>query len=181
MSRIGRMPVKIPAGVEVQVEGTTVRVRGPRGELVQTFHPAMRIEQRDGTVVVHRSGDEKFHRALHGLTRALINNMVLGVTRGYEKVLVLNGVGYRAALQGGRLVLTVGYSHPVEIVPPPGITLEVPAPNRIVVRGIDKQLVGEVAARIRRVRPAEPYLGKGIAYEGERIRRKAGKAGKVAR
>ena len=175
------MPVPIPAGVEVAIEGTTVRVKGPRGELSYTFHPEMRIERRDGSLVVQRPTDEKFHRALHGLTRALLANMMVGVTQGYQKVLVLNGVGYRAALQGGRLVLTVGFSHPVEIAPPPGITIEVPQPNRIVVRGTDKQLVGEVAARIRRVRPAEPYLGKGIAYEGERIRRKAGKAGKVAR
>ena len=171
----------IPAGVEVAIEGNTVRVKGPKGELSYTFHPDMRIERRDGTLVVQRPSDEKFHRALHGLTRALLANMVVGVTQGYQKVLVLNGVGYRAALQGGRLSLTVGFSHPVEITPPPGITIEVPQPNRIVVRGIDKQLVGEIAARIRRVRPAEPYLGKGIAYEGERIRRKAGKAGKVAR
>lgn len=181
MSRIGRMPVKIPAGVEVRIDGNTVWMKGPKGELTYTFHPDMRIERRDGALVVQRPSDEKFHKALHGLTRALLNNMVVGVTQGYEKALVLNGVGYRAAMQGGKLVLTVGFSHPVEIVPPPGITVEVPQPNRIVVRGIDKQLVGEVAARIRRVRPAEPYLGKGIAYEGERIRRKAGKAGKVAR
>ena len=181
MSRIGKVPVAIPQGVEVTVEGSTVTVGGPKGQLRQSFHPDMRIERRDGSLVVQRPSDEKQHRALHGLTRALLANMVIGVTQGYQKVLVLNGVGYRAALQGGRLVLTVGFSHPVEIEAPEGITIEVPQPNRIVVRGIDKQLVGEVAARIRRVRPAEPYLGKGIAYEGERIRRKAGKAGKVGR
>lgn len=181
MSRIGRQPVRIPPGVEVSVEGSTVRVKGPKGELVQTFHPDMRIEKADGAVVVHRPGDEKLHKALHGLTRALIANMVTGVTKGYEKALELRGVGYRAAKQGKALVLTVGFSHPVVVEPLPGVEVEVPAPNRIVVRGPDKQAVGEMAARIRRVKPAEPYLGKGIAYEGERIRRKAGKAGKVTR
>lgn len=181
MSRIGKMPVPVPQGVEVAIEGSTVRVKGPRGELSYTFHPAMRIERTDGALVVRRPSDEKFHRALHGLTRALLANMVTGVTAGYSRTLVLSGVGYRAAKQGNKLVLTVGFSHPVEVVPPPGVEIEVPATNRIVVRGCDKQQVGEVAARIRRIRPAEPYLGKGIAYEGERIRRKAGKAGKVAR
>lgn len=181
MSRIGRQPVKIPAGVEVAVEGSTVRVKGPKGELVQTFHPDMRIEKVDGAIVVRRPSDEKQHKALHGLTRALIANMVVGVTKGYEKALELRGVGYRAAKQGRTLVLTVGFSHPVEVEPLPGVEIDVPAPNRIVVRGIDKQAVGEMAARIRKVKPAEPYLGKGIAYEGEQIRRKAGKAGKVTR
>lgn len=181
MSRIGRQPVKIPAGVEVAVEGSTVRVKGPKGELVQTFHPDMRIEKVDGAIVVRRPSDEKHHKALHGLTRALIANMVVGVTKGYEKALELRGVGYRAAKQGKTLVLTVGFSHPVEVEPLPGVEIDVPAPNRIVVRGIDKQAVGETAARIRKVKPAEPYLGKGIAYEGEQIRRKAGKAGKVTR
>ena len=181
MSRIGRQPVKIPAGVEVSIEGTTVRVKGPKGELVKTFHPDMQIDRVDGTIVVRRPSDEKFHRALHGLTRALIANMVEGVTKGYEKALELRGVGYRAAKQGNSLVLTVGFSHPVVIEPLPGVEIDVPNPNRIVVRGIDKQAVGETAARIRKVRPADPYLGKGIAYEGEQIRRKAGKAGKVTR
>lgn len=181
MSRIGRQPVKIPPGVEVAIEGSTVRVKGPKGELVQSFHPDMKIERVDGAIVVRRPSDEKHHKALHGLTRALIANMVVGVTQGYEKALELRGVGYRAAKQGRALVLTVGFSHPVTVEPLPGVEIDVPAPNRIVVRGLDKQAVGEVAARIRKVKPAEPYLGKGIAYEGERIRRKAGKAGKVTR
>lgn len=181
MSRIGRQPVKVPAGVEVVIDNTTVRVKGPKGELAHAFHPDMRIKVVDGAVVVERPTDEKPHRALHGLTRALIANMVTGVTQGYQKGLELRGVGYRAAKQGQKLVLTVGLSHPVEVEPLPGVEIEVPAANRIVVKGIDKQAVGEMAARIRGVRPAEPYLGKGITYEGERIRRKAGKAGKVTR
>ncbi|WP_324716999.1 50S ribosomal protein L6 [Carboxydochorda subterranea] len=181
MSRIGRMPVKVPAGVDVAVDGPTVRVKGPKGELRFPIHEGIHVEKADGAVVVKRTSDQKFYRALHGLTRAVIANMVTGVTQGYQKVLELRGVGYRAAKQGNKVVLTVGFSHPVEIEPLPGVELEVPAPTRIVVRGIDKAAVGEMAARIRRVRPAEPYLGKGIAYEGERIRRKAGKAGKVAR
>ncbi|WP_324668439.1 50S ribosomal protein L6 [Geochorda subterranea] len=181
MSRIGRQPVKIPPGVEVTIDGATVRVKGPKGELVQRLHPDIEVEHVDGTIVVRRPSDEKHHRALHGLTRALIANMVVGVTQGYEKALELRGVGYRAARQGSSLVLTVGFSHPVVIEPLPGVEIDVPAANRIVVRGLDKQAVGEMAARIRKVRPAEPYLGKGIAYQGEQIRRKAGKAGKVTR
>ncbi|HHV93933.1 MAG TPA: 50S ribosomal protein L6 [Firmicutes bacterium] len=179
MSRIGKMPVEIPSGVEVKVDGQTVTVRGPKGTLTQEFHPDMIIALEGNTVVVRRPSDEKQHRALHGLTRALIANMIEGVTKGYQKDLEISGVGYRAALQGKKLVLTMGFSHPVEFEPEPGIEFEVPAPTRITVRGIDKQLVGETAARIRAVRPPEPYLGKGIRYAGERIRRKAGKAGKV--
>ncbi|MDI6823781.1 MAG: 50S ribosomal protein L6 [Bacillota bacterium] len=178
MSRIGRKPVPIPPGVEVTVEGQLVRVKGPRGVLEREFHPDMRIDKGDGFLKVERPSHDPFHRALHGLTRALLANMVTGVTQGFEKHLQLEGVGYRASKAGKKLVLTVGYSHPVEIEPPLGIEFEVPAPNRIVVRGNDRELVGQVAARVREVRPPEPYKGKGIMYVGERIRRKAGKAGK---
>lgn len=181
MSRIGRMPVKLPAGVDVVVDDDEVRVKGPKGELRFPVHQGITVEAADRKVVVRRSSDEKAYRALHGLTRAVIANMVRGVTEGYQRVLELRGVGYRAAKQGNKVVLTVGFSHPVEVEPMAGVELDVPTVNRIVVRGTDKAAVGEMAARIRRVRPAEPYLGKGIAYEGEQIRRKAGKAGKVAR
>ena len=179
MSRIGRMPVEIPSGVEVKVDGQTVTVQGPKGTLTQEFHPDMVIALEGNTLTVQRPSDEKNHRALHGLTRSLIANMIEGVTKGYQKNLEITGVGYRAALQGNKLVLSMGFSHPVEFEPEPGIEFEVPAPTRISVKGIDKQLVGETAARIRAVRPPEPYLGKGIRYAGEHIRRKAGKAGKV--
>jgi len=165
----------------VRLEGNTVRVKGPKGELARTLHDAVQVTVDDGRVVVSRSSDEPSHRALHGLTRTLVANMVKGVTDGFEKRLEITGVGYRASKQGEKLVLSMGYSHPVEMVPPPGIEFEVPQPTRIAVRGIDKELVGEIAARIRRVRPVEPYLGKGIRYEGEHVRRKAGKAGKVGK
>lgn len=178
MSRIGRKPIPIPPGVEVGVEGQVVSVRGPRGHLQREFHPEVRIVREDRLLRVERAGEEKFQRALHGLSRALLANMVKGVSEGFEKSLQLEGVGYRASKAGNKLVLLVGYSHPVEIEPPPGIEFEVPAPNRVVVKGADKEVVGEMAARIRRVRPPEPYKGKGIMYVGERIRRKAGKAGK---
>jgi large subunit ribosomal protein L6 len=173
------MPVEIPNGVEVKIDGQTVTVRGPKGTLTQEFHPDMVIALEGNTVTVQRPSDDKKHRALHGLTRSLIANMIEGVTKGYQKNLEISGVGYRAALQGTKLVLSMGFSHPVEFEPAPGIEFEVPAPTRITVRGIDKQLVGETAAQIRAVRPPEPYLGKGIRYAGEHIRRKAGKAGKV--
>jgi large subunit ribosomal protein L6 len=179
MSRIGRMPVPIPAGVEVHVDGPRVRVRGPRGELERTVHPDMRILVEDGRLVVHRPTDLRHHRALHGLTRALLANMVRGVVEGYTKELELVGTGYRAALQGGKLVLQLGFSHPVEFTPPPGITLEVPVPTRIVVRGIDKELVGQVAAQLRSLRPPDPYKGKGIRYAGEILKLKPGKAGRA--
>lgn len=178
MSRVGRKPVPIPPGVEVAVQGQLVKVKGPRGALEREFHPDMRVTLADGSLKVERPSDEPFHRALHGLTRVLLANMVTGVTQGFEKALQLEGVGYRASKSGNKLVLTVGYSHPVEMEPPAGIEFEVPAPNRVLVRGIDKELVGQVAARVRDVRPPEPYKGKGIMYAGERIRRKAGKAGK---
>ena len=181
MSRIGRMPIEIPQGVEVHIEDNVVRVKGPKGELSQGFHPEMRVTVSEGRVVVSRPSDERFHRSLHGLTRTLIANMMEGVTKGYSRTLEIEGVGYRAAKSGEKLVLTVGYSHPVEIAPPPGIEFEVPSPTRIVVKGLDKQRVGEVAAMIRAVRKPEPYQGKGIRYENEKIRRKAGKTGKAAK
>jgi large subunit ribosomal protein L6 len=181
VSRIGKQPVEIPSGVEVSVDGSRVTVKGPRGTLEQTFHREIRVVKDDGAVRVERPDDEGFHRALHGLTRTLIANMVEGVTRGFEKRLEIVGVGYRAALRGQDLELSVGYSHPVPFPKPDGIEFEVPAPTRIVVRGIDKQLVGEVAANIRKVRKPEPYKGKGIRYEGEYVRKKAGKAAKGAK
>jgi len=177
MSRIGRKPVPIPAGVSVAVDGPTVRVKGPKGELVRRFRPEMRIRVADGQVVVERPSDSKAHRALHGLTRALIANMVQGTVTGYRKVLELVGVGYRAEKRGKTLVLNVGFSHPVEYAEPPGITISTPNPTTIVVEGIDKEQVGQVAAEIRSVRPPEPYKGKGIRYQGEAVRRKAGKTG----
>ncbi len=180
MSRIGRQPITIPSGVEVGVDGSRVSVKGPRGTLEQTFHADMRIVMENGTVRVERPSDERLHRSLHGLTRTLLANMVEGVTNGFEKRLEIVGVGYRAALRGSDLELQVGYSHPVTFRPPEGIEFEVPAQNRVTVRGIDKQLVGEVAAEIRKIRKPEPYKGKGIRYEGEYVRKKAGKAAKGA-
>ena len=179
MSRIGKLPVEIPAGVEVKLSGNTLTVKGPKGELVRELHPEMNIEVQDNAVVVTRPSDKKEHRSLHGLTRTLIANMVEGVTKGYQRNLEIVGVGYRAAMQGKKLVLTVGYSHPVEFIPEDGLEIEVPAPTKIQVKGIDKEKVGQLAANIRKVRPPEPYLGKGIRYEGERIIRKAGKAGRA--
>ncbi len=179
MSRIGKLPVPIPSGVEVSLSGQTVRVKGPKGELSKEMHKEIQIAVNGNEVVVTRPSENKLHRSLHGLTRTLIANMIEGVTNGYEKGLEIRGVGYRANKQGNKLVLNVGYSHPVEIEAPTGIEFDVPAPTRIGVRGIDKELVGAVAANVRAVREPEPYLGKGIAYVGERIRRKAGKAGKV--
>jgi large subunit ribosomal protein L6 len=174
------MPVVLPKGVDVQIKGSHVRVKGPKGELQHTFPADMAISLDDGEVNVKRPSDAKHHRALHGMTRALINNMVVGVSTGFEKVLEINGVGYRAELSGKTLVLNVGYSHPVEVEPPEGITFEVDTRARqIKIAGYDKQVVGHVAADIRKIRPPEPYKGKGIKYLDERIRRKAGKAGKV--
>jgi large subunit ribosomal protein L6 len=180
MSRIGKQPVAIPDGVTVEISSGLVRVKGPGGELSQRVNPDMRVRVEGGEVRVERPSDEREHRALHGLTRSLIANMVEGVTKGYEKRLEIQGVGYRAALNGQDLELQVGFSHSVKVTPPSGIEFEVPAPNRIVVRGIDKQLVGETAATIRKVRKPEPYKGKGIRYEGEYVRKKAGKAAKAA-
>ncbi|MEJ5241313.1 MAG: 50S ribosomal protein L6 [Anaerolineales bacterium] len=177
MSRIGRLPVIIPNGVEVNVQGSFVRVKGPKGELQRTFSPRVNIALEDGRLVVTRHTDAPEDKALHGTTRAVLANMVQGVSAGFEKKLQIEGVGYRAELEGKTLVLYVGYSHPVRIEPPAGITFAVEK-NEISVRGIDKELVGQVAADIRSVRPPEPYHGKGIRYAGEKIRRKAGKSGK---
>ncbi len=177
MSRIGKSPISLPSGVEVKVNGDTVEVKGPKGLLTQTLTSAITVAVDDGTVTVARENDERENRALHGLTRALINNMVIGVTDGYTKELTAVGVGYRAALKGNTLELQVGFSHPVMIDAPEGITFEVPEPTKIIVSGIDKQKVGQVAADVRSVRPPEPYKGKGIRYSDEYVRRKAGKAG----
>jgi large subunit ribosomal protein L6 len=178
MSRIGKQPIEIPSGVEIDAANEVVTVKGPRGQLVQRVHPEMRIRQEDGAVRVERPNDEGFYRGLHGLTRTLIANMVEGVTKGFEKRLAIVGVGYRAQLRGKDLELAVGYSHPVPVRCPEGIEFEVPTPTSIVVRGNDKQAVGEIAARIRKVRKPEPYKGKGIRYEDEYVRKKAGKAAK---
>lgn len=180
MSRIGKAPIELSEGVEVTVKGNTVHVKGPKGELEQETRPEIEVEVKDGQVVFSRSSDEKQIRAYHGLTRALVANMVDGVTKGYRKALEIQGVGYRADMRGGTLVLTVGYSHEVEYPQPDGITITTPSQTQIVVEGIDKQKVGQVAAELRAVRPPEPYKGKGIRYEGEQIRRKAGKTGAVA-
>jgi large subunit ribosomal protein L6 len=179
MSRIGRMPIPVPSGVEVSIEGTHVAVKGPRGQLARDVAPELRVVQQDGVVVVQRPSDDKRSRELHGLTRTLVANMVTGVTTGYRKGLEITGVGYRAQLVGRKLQLNLGYSHPIEIDPPAGITFEVENPTRLAVTGIDKELVGHVAARIRAQRKPEPYKGKGVRYAGEIIRRKAGKAGKI--
>ena len=177
MSRIGRMPIEIPAGVTVDYKDNTMTVKGPKGELTRTFHPDMNIAVEGNVITVTRPSDVKEHRSLHGLTRALVANMVTGVSEGFTKTLEINGVGYRAAKQGNKLALTLGFSHPVEMEAPAGITIDVPAPNKIIVSGADKEVVGSVAADIRKWREPEPYKGKGIRYEGEVVRRKAGKAG----
>jgi large subunit ribosomal protein L6 len=179
MSRIGRMPVKVPSGVDVQIDGVRVVVKGPRGSIEKRFHPDMKVTVQGDTLVVERPSEEKTHKSLHGLTRSLLANMIRGVTEGFSKELEIQGTGYRAAKQGNNLVLTVGYSHPVEIKAGNGIEFEVPAPTRITVKGIDKEQVGQVAADIRKVKPPDPYKGKGIRYSGERIRMKAGKTGKA--
>ncbi len=180
MSRIGKSPIDLPDGVEVKVSGDVVTVKGPKGSLSQTIQPSMSVGIEDGTLTVSRDSDERQVRALHGLTRSLIYNMVVGVTDGYSKELTAVGVGYRAALKGNQLELQVGFSHPVSIEAPDGITFDVPEPTKIIVSGIDKQKVGQVAANVRAVRPPEPYKGKGIRYSDEQVRRKAGKAGITA-
>ena len=178
MSRIGKMPVAIPAGVEVTLgKDNLVTVKGPKGTLTQQMHPAMTLKQEGAEILVSRPNDEKENRALHGLTRALLHNMVVGVTEGFKKNLEINGVGYRAAKEGNKLVLTIGYSHTVEVPEIDGITIEVPQPNQIVISGCDKQKVGQFAAEVREKRPPEPYKGKGIKYVDEVIRRKVGKTG----
>ncbi len=180
MSRIGKMPVPIPAGVKVSIEGHTVTVQGPKGTLKETFHPAILIKQVDGKLVVERQSDDKKERALHGLIRTLLANMVHGVSEGYRKGLLIAGMGYRAAKQGANVVINIGYSHPVVVKPVPGIELDVEGTNKIVVKGVDKQKVGQVARNLRMIRPPDSYKGKGILYEGERLKLKVGKAGKGA-
>ena len=175
MSRIGKRPIELPTSVNVAISPGRVQVNGPLGELSQVVPTRMKIEQREGEIVVERPTERGDDRALHGLTRTLVANMVEGVTKGFEKRLELQGVGYRAALKGSSLELSVGYSHPVTIEPRQGVSFEVPVPTQIVVKGIDKQAVGQLAAEIRKVRPPEPYKGKGIRYEGEYVRRKVGK------
>ncbi|MDD3654307.1 MAG: 50S ribosomal protein L6 [Desulfotomaculaceae bacterium] len=177
MSRIGRQPISVPAGVEVQIDGRHLRVKGPKGQLERDLHRDMVVKYEDGKLLVERPSNNKLHRSLHGLTRTLVNNMVVGVTVGFQKNLELVGVGYRASKQGKKLVLALGYSHPVEIEPEEGLDVEVPAPARISIKGIDKEKVGALAAVIRAVREPEPYKGKGVRYEGEKVRRKVGKAG----
>jgi large subunit ribosomal protein L6 len=180
VSRIGKMPVPVPAGVEVKIDGNKVSVKGPKGELSQEFSPILTIKQEGSEVIVERPDDERESRSLHGLTRSLINNMVVGVSQGFEKKLEIQGVGYRAALKGKNLELQIGYSHPVVVEPREGITFEVPDQQHITVKGYDKQLVGQTAAEIRKWREPEPYKGKGIRYEGEYVRHKLGKAAGVA-
>ncbi|WP_170005925.1 50S ribosomal protein L6 [Bacillus fonticola] len=178
MSRVGKKPVELPSGVEIIQDGSKVTVKGPKGELSHTFNPDITIEVVDSVVTFTRPSDSKDHRSLHGTTRAIVNNMVEGVSKGFEKTLELIGVGYRAQKQGTKLVLNVGYSHPVEIEPEEGIEVEVPANTKVIVKGVSKERVGALAANIRDVRPPEPYKGKGIRYEGEYVRRKEGKTGK---
>ena len=175
MSRIGRLPIAVPSGVDVTIDGRQVTVKGPKGSLTRTLHPDMRVSQEDGSIVVTRPTEQKTHKQLHGLTRTLVNNMVVGVTDGYRKGLEITGVGYRAALSGRKLTLNLGYSHPIEIDPPEGIAFEVENPTRLAVVGIDKELVGQIAAQVRATRKPEPYKGKGVKYAGEYIFRKEGK------
>ena len=178
MSRIGRLPITVPSGVDVTIDGRNLTVKGPKGSLSRALHPDMTVSREEGTLVVTRPTEQKMHKQLHGLTRTLVNNMVVGVTDGYRKGLEITGVGYRAALNGKKLTLNLGYSHPIEIDPPEGITFEVENPTRLAVIGIDKELVGQIAAKVRATRKPEPYKGKGVRYAGERVLRKAGKAGK---
>lgn len=179
MSRIGRMPITIPAGVDIKIDGNVVTVKGPKGTLTQQIHPDMIVEKEGTELLVKRPSEQKQHKALHGLTRSLLNNMVVGVTEGFKKELEINGVGYRAAKQGKKLVMNLGYSHQVEMEEIAGITIDVPDQNKIIISGADKQLVGAFAANVREKRPPEPYKGKGIKYVEEHIRRKEGKAGKA--
>lgn len=181
MSRIGKHPVAIPAGVEVKLDGSHLTVKGPKGTLEKDFHPEIQIAVEGSEIVVTRPSEDKLHKSLHGLTRTLIANMVEGVTNGYKKELEINGVGYRAAKQGSELVLTLGYSHPVKVSETEDIKIEVPAPNKIIISGADKQKVGQFAAEVREKRPPEPYKGKGIKYVDERIIRKEGKAAKSSK
>ena len=179
MSRIGRLPIAVPTTVDVTIEGRHVTVSGPKGTLSRDLHPDISVSRDESNLVVTRPTEQKTHKQLHGLTRTLVNNMVVGVTDGYRKGLEITGVGYRATLNGRKLTLNLGYSHPIEIDPPEGISFEVENPTRLAVVGIDKELVGQIAAKVRSTRKPEPYKGKGVRYAGEVIRRKAGKAGKV--
>jgi len=180
MSRVGRLPIEVPGGVDVEIKGTHIRVKGPKGELSHTFPPVVKITHEEGMLSVDRLTEEKFHRSMHGTARSIISNMVEGVTKGFEKFLEIQGVGYRAEMSGNNLVLSLGYSHNIEVTPPEGITFEVLERNNVIrVEGYNKQVVGQISAEIRRMRPVEPYKGKGIRYRGEIVRRKAGKAGKV--
>jgi large subunit ribosomal protein L6 len=179
MSRIGRLPITVPSGVDVTIEGRRLTVKGPKGSLSRELHPDIAVSTEDGTIVVTRPTEQKTHKQLHGLTRTLVNNMVVGVTEGYRKGLEITGVGYRAAKAGEKLQLNLGYSHQIEIAPPAGISFELESPTRLAVVGIDKELVGQIAAQVRSTRKPEPYKGKGVKYAGEYIRRKAGKAGKI--
>jgi large subunit ribosomal protein L6 len=179
MSRIGRLPIPVPSGVDVTIDGRRVTVKGPKGELTRELHPDMTVSREDDTLVVTRPTEQKTHKQLHGLTRTLVNNMVVGVTDGYRKGLEITGVGYRAIKVGEKLQLSLGYSHQIEIDPPKGISFDVENPTRLAVIGIDKELVGQIAAKVRSTRKPEPYKGKGVRYAGEQIRRKAGKAGKI--
>jgi large subunit ribosomal protein L6 len=173
------MPIAVPAGVDVTIDGRNVTIKGPRGSLSRELHPEMLVQREADSIVVARPSEQKMHKQLHGLTRTLVNNMVVGVTAGYRKGLEINGVGYRAALVGRKLQLNLGYSHQIEIDPPAGISFEVENPTHLAVVGIDKELVGQIAARVRATRKPEPYKGKGVRYAGEQVRRKAGKAGKI--
>ena len=177
MSRIGRAPITVPAGVEIKQEGNTLIVKGPKGTLTQEIHPDMGLKVEDGKIEISRPSEQKVHKSLHGLTRSLVNNLVEGVTQGFKKELEVNGVGYRVAKEGKKLVMNLGYSHQVIMEEIEGIDIEVPAPNKIIISGIDKQKVGQFAADVRKKRPPEPYKGKGIKYAGEVIRRKEGKTG----
>jgi ribosomal protein L6, bacterial type len=179
MSRIGRLPIQVPPSVDVSIVGRDITVKGPKGSLHRLLHPDMRVTMEGSTLIVERPSEAKHHKQLHGLTRTLVANMVIGVTDGYRKALEITGVGYRAAKVGDKLQLNLGYSHPIEIDPPSGIVFEVESPVRLAVVGIDKELVGQVAAKVRATRKPEPYKGKGVHYLGEQIRRKAGKAGKI--
>lgn len=180
MSRIGRLPITVPSNVKIDLQGSSVQVQGPQGVMSRTFSPAMQITLEDGKILVTRPSDAREHRALHGTTRAILNNMVVGVSTGFDKILEIEGVGYRSEMNGSNLVLFVGYSHPVVIEPPEGISFEVETKTRQVkIHGRDKEQVGQIAAIIRKIRPPEPYHGKGIRYAGEKIRRKAGKSGKA--
>jgi large subunit ribosomal protein L6 len=179
MSRIGRLPIPVPAGVDVAIDGRSITVKGPKGTLHRDLHPDMTVTSEDGTLVVTRPTEQKTHKQLHGLTRTLVANMVTGVSTGYRKGLEITGVGYRAQKIGEKLQLNLGYSHPIEIDPPAGISFELENPTRLAVVGIDKELVGQIAAQVRATRKPEPYKGKGVKYAGEVVRRKAGKAGKI--